>query len=63
MVDSRWCYCLVLLTGSLSDLALAIIDSLAPDVEPYHGKPFPVPRMHKLTFKQALYAAMWQLYM
>ena len=24
------------------------------DTEPYHGKPFPVPRMHELTFKQEL---------
>ena len=24
------------------------------DAEPYHGKPFPVPRMHELTFKQEL---------
>ena len=23
-----------------------------PDAEPYHGKHFPVPRMHELTFKQ-----------
>ena len=22
------------------------------DAEPYHGKPFPVPRIHELTFKQ-----------
>ena len=27
---------------------------LKPDVEPYHGKPFPVPRIHELTFKQEL---------
>ena len=27
---------------------------LKPDVEPYHGKPFPVPCIHKLTFKQEL---------
>ena len=25
---------------------------LKPDSEPYHGKPFPVPRIHELTFKQ-----------
>ena len=25
---------------------------LKPDAEPYHGKPFPVPRIHELTFKQ-----------
>ena len=25
-----------------------------PDAEPYHGKPFPVPRIHELTFKQEL---------
>ena len=24
------------------------------DAEPYHGKPFPVPRIHELTFKQEL---------
>ena len=24
---------------------------LKPDAEPYHGKPFPVPRIHELTFK------------
>ena len=24
------------------------------DAEPYHGKPFPVPRMHELTFKREL---------
>ena len=24
---------------------------LKPDAEPYHGKPFPVPRIHDLTFK------------
>ena len=23
-------------------------------MEPYHGKPFPVPRIHELTFKQEL---------
>ena len=23
---------------------------LKPDAEPYHGKPFPVPRIHELTF-------------
>ena len=23
-----------------------------PDAEPYHGKPFPVPRIHELMFKQ-----------
>ena len=27
---------------------------LKPDAEPYHGKPFPIPRIHKLTFKQEL---------
>ena len=27
---------------------------LKPDAEPYHGKPFPVPRIHELTFKQEL---------
>ena len=27
---------------------------LKPDAEPYHGKTFPVPRIHKLTFKQEL---------
>ena len=25
-----------------------------PDAEPYHGKPFPVPLIHELTFKQEL---------
>ena len=25
-----------------------------PDAEPYHGKPFPVPRIHALTFKQEI---------
>ena len=25
-----------------------------PDAEPYHGKHFPVPRIHELTFKQEL---------
>ena len=25
---------------------------LKPDAEPYHGKPFPGPRIHELTFKQ-----------
>ena len=25
---------------------------LKPDKEPYHGKPFPVPRIHELTFKK-----------
>ena len=25
-----------------------------PDAEPYHGKPFPVPRIHELTFKKEL---------
>ena len=25
---------------------------LKPYAEPYHGKPFPVPRIHELTFKQ-----------
>ena len=24
------------------------------DAEPYHGKPFPFPRIHELTFKQEL---------
>ena len=24
---------------------------LKPDAEPYNGKPFPVPRIHELTFK------------
>ena len=27
---------------------------LKPDAEPYHGKPFPVPRIHELTSKQEL---------
>ena len=27
---------------------------LKPDAEPYHGKPFPVPRIHEITFKQEL---------
>ena len=27
---------------------------LKPYAEPYHGKPFPVPRIHELTFKQEL---------
>ena len=27
---------------------------LKPDAEPYHGKPFPVPRIHELAFKQEL---------
>ena len=27
---------------------------LKPDAEPYHGKPFPVPHIHELTFKQEL---------
>ena len=27
---------------------------LKPDAEPYHGKPFPVPRIHELMFKQEL---------
>ena len=27
---------------------------LKPDAEPYHGKRFPVPRIHELTFKQEL---------
>ena len=27
---------------------------LKPDAEPYHVKPFPVPRIHELTFKQEL---------
>ena len=30
------------------------ISLLKPDAEPYHGKPFPVPRIHELTFKQEL---------
>ena len=25
---------------------------LKPDAEPYHGKPFPVTRIHEITFKQ-----------
>ena len=25
---------------------------LKPDAEPYHGKPFPVPRIHEITFKK-----------
>ena len=29
-------------------------NKLKPDAEPYHGKPFPVPRIHALTFKQEL---------
>ena len=29
--------------------------NLKPDAEPYHGKPFHVPRIHELTFKQELY--------
>ena len=28
---------------------------LKPDAEPYHGKPFLVPRIHELTFKQELH--------
>ena len=28
---------------------------LKPDAEPYHGKPFLVPRIHEITFKQELY--------
>ena len=28
---------------------------LKPDSEQYHGKPFPVPRKHELTFKQDIY--------
>ena len=28
---------------------------LKPDAEPYHGKPFPVPHIHELMFKQELY--------
>ena len=28
---------------------------LKPDAEPYHGKPFPVPHIHELTFKQELH--------
>ena len=27
---------------------------LKPAAEPYHGKPFPVPRIHELTFKEEL---------
>ena len=27
---------------------------LKPDAEPYNGKPFPVPRIHELMFKQEL---------
>ena len=27
---------------------------IKPDAEPYHGKPFSVPRIHELTFKQEL---------
>ena len=27
---------------------------LKPDAEPYHGKPFPVPCIHELMFKQEL---------
>ena len=27
---------------------------IKPDAEPYHGKPFPVLCIHKLTFKQEL---------
>ena len=27
---------------------------LKPDAEPYHGKSFPVPRIHELTLKQEL---------
>ena len=27
---------------------------LKPDAESYHGKPFPVPHIHELTFKQGL---------
>ena len=27
---------------------------LKPDAEPNNGKPFPVPRIHELTFKQEL---------
>ena len=27
---------------------------LKPDAGPYHGKPFPVPRIHEFTFKQEL---------
>ena len=27
---------------------------LKPDAESYHGKPFPVTRIHELTFKQEL---------
>ena len=27
---------------------------LKSDAEPYHGKPFPVPCIHELTFKQEL---------
>ena len=28
---------------------------LTPDAEKYHGKTFPVPSIHELTFKQELY--------
>ena len=27
---------------------------LKPDAEPYHGKPFPVPHIHEVTFKQEI---------
>ena len=27
---------------------------LKPDAEPYHGKPFPIPRIYELTFKEEL---------
>ena len=29
-------------------------NKLKADAEPYHGKPFPVTRIHELTFKQEL---------
>ena len=29
-------------------------NKLKPDTEPYHGNPFPVPRIHELMFKQEL---------
>ena len=34
--------------GNLYDI------KLKPNAEPYYGKPFPVPRIHKLMFKQEL---------
>ena len=27
---------------------------LKPNAEPYYGKPFPVPRIHEITFKQEI---------